>query len=104
METYLYDKSVEFSRDNKSNFLLFPIEIREKLLNLLPKWEKYLSNLKITFEETKSIKSNKHFDKLINIDKKKFVFLQIIDYLELKGNKNKDHKHDKNIGKCCYVY
>lgn len=74
LETFLYDKSVEISRDSKPNFLIISTELRKTLLDLLPKWDTYITNLKTSYEVSKSIK-NKEFNKLTNTDKRKSLFL-----------------------------
>ena len=102
LERFLYEKSVDFSKENRHTFLNFPRELREKLLNIIPEWEKYITNLKITFEENKSI-NNKDFYKLSNIDKNRSVFFKIINSLETKNGNEKDKrkelKHNKIIAK-----
>lgn len=90
LEKLLYDKSIDVNKDNPHNLLALPTELRNKIFELLPSWEKYLNNLKVTFEDNKPIKNKKDFNKMTNIDKRRWVFLEIIDYLE-----NKNYKLDR---------
>ena len=97
LEVLLYHKSVnsllsfsekKSNKDSIDNGREFPSELKVKLLSLMRIWEKHLTDLKRSFENNKSIKNKVDFYEMTDVDKKKLLFLEIINYLK-KGENNK---------------